>query len=171
MIILITGGARSGKSNYAQNLALNMSNSPVYVATARDWGDDFTERIQHHKNNRGKEWMSYEEEFEVSKLPIQETTAVIDCITLWLTNFFIKNQNNIDTALIEFKKEIIAIHQMPGTFIIVSNEIGMGVHAETAIGRKFTDLQGWANQFVASLADKVILMVSGIPVIIKETNQ
>lgn len=60
---------------------------------------------------------------------------------------------------------------MPGTFIIVSNEIGMGVHAETAIGRKFTDLQGWANQFVASLADKVIFMVSGIPVIIKETNQ
>jgi adenosylcobinamide kinase/adenosylcobinamide-phosphate guanylyltransferase len=78
------------------------------------------------------------------------------------------HKNNIDKSLEDFKKEIDVIEKMNGTFIIVSNEIGMGVHAETDIGRKFTDLQGWANQYIAAKADKVVLMISGIPVKIKD---
>lgn len=166
-IIFITGGARSGKSSYAQKKALALTNDPVYVATAKNWGDDFNERIKRHQQDRDERWMNLEEQFYVSKLNIKNKIVQIDCVTLWLTNFFIKHNNDIDLSLQEFKKEIDALHAMNGTFIIISNEIGMGVHAETAIGRRFTDLQGWANQYVAAKAMEVILMVSGIAVKIK----
>lgn len=168
MIFFITGGARSGKSRYAQELALTFSNSPVYVATAKDWGGDFSQRIQRHQKDRSTEWTNYEAQKYVSILPIKNRVVVIDCITLWLTNFFIAYKNDIDQSLAAFISEIDALQNMNGTFIIVSNEIGMGVHAETEVSRRFTDLQGWANQHVASKAGKVILMVSGIPIIIKE---
>jgi adenosylcobinamide kinase / adenosylcobinamide-phosphate guanylyltransferase len=166
-ITLVTGGARSGKSSYAQQHALALSNVPVYVATAKDWGGDFTERINRHKNDRDARWTNYEAEFEVSKLALQGKVVLVDCVTLWLTNFFTKYKNDVVESLEAFKAEIIALQKIEATFIIVTNEIGMGIHAETEIGRKFTDLQGWANQFVATQANKVVLMVSGIPVTIK----
>lgn len=100
-------------------------------------------------------------------MEIENKVALIDCVTLWLTNFFIKHKNDIQLSLEEFKKEIDSIVAMNGTYIIVSNEIGMGVHAETEIGRHFTDLQGWANQYVAAKANETVLMVSGIAVKIK----
>lgn len=167
MIIFVTGGARSGKSSYAQNLALSLSPNPVYVATAKNWGGDFDDRIKRHQNDRSTEWTLIEAEKAVSKADIENKVCVIDCVTLWLTNFFIEHKNDIDTSLTDFKIEIDILNNMAGTFIIVSNEIGMGVHAETEIGRKFTDLQGWANQYTAAKADKVVLMISGIPVTIK----
>jgi adenosylcobinamide kinase/adenosylcobinamide-phosphate guanylyltransferase len=168
MIIYITGGARSGKSRFAQEKALQFSKSPVYVATAHIWDENFAERVQLHKNERGPEWKTYESETDIYKLPIENQVVVIDCVTLWLTNLFIASENHIDQSLTAFKKEIDAIAQLSGTFIIISNEIGMGVHAETEIGRKFTDLQGWANQYVASKADEAIFMVSGLPLNLKK---
>ncbi|HEY8658538.1 MAG TPA: bifunctional adenosylcobinamide kinase/adenosylcobinamide-phosphate guanylyltransferase [Hanamia sp.] len=170
MIIFVTGGARSGKSSHAQKLALSLSDNPVHVATAKVWDDDFEKRVKRHQNERDERWTNYEEQRNVSQLSIENNICVIDCVTLWLTNFFIDSKNDIDASLILFKEQIDALYKMPGTFIIISNEIGMGVHAETEVGRKFTDLQGWANQYAAAKADKVILMVSGIPVIIKENH-
>jgi len=167
MLHLITGGARSGKSRYAQELALSQSAHPVYVATAKVWDDDFAQRIQRHKEERGPVWVNYEEELYVSRLPLDGHTVVIDCITLWLTNFFTAHDYHTDNTLQAIQAEIHALHQKAGTFIIVTNEIGMGVHAETEAGRKFTDLQGWVNQYTARIAGTVTLMVSGIPVVIK----
>jgi adenosylcobinamide kinase/adenosylcobinamide-phosphate guanylyltransferase len=95
---------------------------------------------------------------------------VIDCVTLWLTNFFLDCNYHIEDSLQSFKKEIEHLNTLSGTYIIVSNEIGMGVHAETEIGRKFTDLQGWANQYVASCAEEAIFMVSGLPLYLKRKN-
>ncbi|WP_338875996.1 bifunctional adenosylcobinamide kinase/adenosylcobinamide-phosphate guanylyltransferase [Spirosoma sp. SC4-14] len=164
---LITGGARSGKSRYAQQLALGWCSNPVYVATARVWDDEFAERVARHQLDRGPEWTVFEEMRLVSQLPIAGQTAVIDCATLWLTNFFSDTNSNVAKSLDLFKQEIDALLNIPGRFIIVTNEIGMGVHAETAIGRAFTDLQGWANQYVASRADAVTLMVSGLPLVVK----
>ncbi|PSL48912.1 adenosylcobinamide kinase /adenosylcobinamide-phosphate guanylyltransferase [Chitinophaga niastensis] len=168
MIHLITGGARSGKSKYAQELALSQSAHPVYVATAKVWDDDFAQRIQRHKDERGPVWVNYEEELHVSRLPLDGHTVVIDCVTLWLTNFFVHHEYDMDAALQAIQEEIHALQQKAGTFIIVTNEIGMGVHAETSVGRKFTDLQGWVNQYIARIAGTVVLMVSGIPVVIKK---
>jgi adenosylcobinamide kinase/adenosylcobinamide-phosphate guanylyltransferase len=167
MIQLITGGARSGKSNYAQQLALSLTEDPVYIATAKIWDDDFGARVKRHQQDRGPEWTNIEEQLYVSLLPLEGRVAVIDCVTLWLTNFFMQHKQDVDTALYSIQQEINALNKKNATIIIVTNEIGMGVHADSDIGRKFTDLQGWANQYIAQRAQKVVLMVSGIPVTIK----
>lgn len=172
MITFITGGARSGKSSYAQKEALRLSSSPVYVATAKLYEGDkeFSARVSRHKEERDNRWTSFEEQITVSKLPLEGRVVVIDCVTLWLTNFFSRYKMNIDDCLQAIKQEIDVLHKMSGMFFIISNEIGMGVHAETEIGRRFTDLQGWANQYIAGKAEKVVLMVSGIPVVIKQQD-
>ncbi|QOG03986.1 bifunctional adenosylcobinamide kinase/adenosylcobinamide-phosphate guanylyltransferase [Flavobacterium sp. MDT1-60] len=168
MIYLITGGERSGKSSYAQNLALKLSDTPMYLATARKWDDDFQTRIDRHQSERDGRWTNIEKEKYLSEINFSGKVALIDCVTLWLTNFFTDHKYDVTLSLEEAKKEFLAIaNQENATLIIVTNEIGMGVHAETHIGRKFTELQGWMNQFLASKADEVVLMVSGIPVKIK----
>ena len=168
-IILITGGARSGKSAYAQREALGLTSSPVYVATARlDPSDkEFAERIRRHQSDRNGQWINMEEQLHVSRLPLENKVAVIDCITLWLSNFFSLYKFDEEKSLQAIKTEIDVLRKTDAVFFIVSNEIGMGVHAETEAGRKFTDLQGWVNQYIASVADKVVLMVSGLPMTIK----
>lgn len=167
MIYLITGGARSGKSNYAQQQALAASPQPLYIATAKIWDDEFRERVNRHKQHRTENWINIEEPLHVSQLNISNTTAVIDCVTLWLTNIFAQCKQDVEQSLAFIRGEIDRIAALPGHFFIVTNEIGMGVHADTEIGRKFTDLQGWANQYIAQKAGKVVLMISGIPVVIK----
>jgi adenosylcobinamide kinase/adenosylcobinamide-phosphate guanylyltransferase len=166
-IIFITGGARSGKSRYAQELALQITDSPVYIATARHWDNEFEGRIQRHKLERDERWTSLEIEKHFSRADLKEKVIVIDCVTLWLTNFFVDNKNDINVCLEEGKKEIDQLKKTTNGYIIISNEIGMGIHADSDVGRKFTDLQGWMNQYIAQVADEVILMVSGIPVVIK----
>ena len=168
MIYLITGGERSGKSSYAQNLALQLSETPIYVATSRKWDDDFQNRIDRHQQERDERWTNIEKEKHLSEIDLSGKVALIDCVTLWLTNFFVDTKNDVKLSLEEAKKEFLLMTaQENATLIIVTNEIGMGVHADTHIGRKFTELQGWMNQFLASKADEVVLMVSGIPVKIK----
>jgi len=166
-IIFITGGARSGKSRYAQELALQKSSHPVYVATAHQWDDEFRQRVQRHKQERDERWTSIEEEKYISRLPLAGKVAVIDCITLWLTNFFLELKQDIDACLEACKKEIAELARQDAVLIIISNEIGMGIHADTESGRRFTDLQGWMNQYIAAKADTVIFMVSGIPLTVK----
>ncbi|RUT68906.1 bifunctional adenosylcobinamide kinase/adenosylcobinamide-phosphate guanylyltransferase [Flavobacterium cupreum] len=171
MIYLITGGERSGKSSYAQNLALQLSDAPLYVATARKWDSDFQNRIDRHQQERDERWTNIEKEKYLSEIDFTGKAALIDCVTLWLTNFFVDTKNDVSLSLEEAKAEFEKIAKQPHTaLIIVTNEIGMGVHAETHIGRKFTELQGWMNQFLAAKADEVVLMVSGIPVTIKGKN-
>ena len=165
-VILITGGARSGKSRYAEELALSLSKSPVYVATAHVWDEEFRERVKKHQERRGPEWTNIEEEMLLSRHDLTGRVAVIDCITLWCTNYFFQMQE-VDTALEALKAEFDKFTAKDATYIFVTNEIGMGGVSDNAVQRKFTDLQGWMNQYVASKADEVILMVSGIAVKIK----
>ena len=168
MIVLITGGERSGKSNYAENLAKELSDGPLYVATARKWDTDFQKRIDRHQNDRDERWINIEKEKHLSEIDFSGKVAVVDCVTLWLTNFFVDTKNDVLLCLEQAKAEIDAIaNQENTTIIIVTNEIGMGPHADTAVGRKFTELQGWMNQYIAKKSDTVVLMVSGIPVKIK----
>jgi Adenosyl cobinamide kinase/adenosyl cobinamide phosphate guanylyltransferase len=168
-LIFVTGGARSGKSRYAQELALQMSDAPVYVATARHWHDDFEKRIQRHRNDRDERWTSVEEEKYISRLNLAGKVVVVDCVTLWLTNFFVDSKQDTDACLEACKREIDALYTSGRTYIVISNELGMGMHADTETGRKFTDLQGWMNQYIAAKANKVVFMVSGIPLVIKQT--
>ena len=166
-IIFITGGVRSGKSRYGQELALRLSSSPLYLATARRWDAEFEQRISRHRLERDERWTSIEEEKYISRLPLQGRVVLIDCVTLWITNFFADTKGDIDASLDACKNEIDRLCELDTTLIIISNEIGMGMHADTESGRKFSDLQGWINQYIAAKANQVTLMVSGIPVIIK----
>ena len=172
-IILITGGQRSGKSQQAERLALSLSNNPVYLATAHIWDEEFRQRVITHQQRRGPQWTNIEEEKQLSRHDVTGRVVVIDCITLWCTNFFFSRekaeweQPSVNDALECLKSEFDKFTSQDATFIFVTNEIGSGGVSENAIQRRFTDLEGWMNQYVASKADEVILMVSGIPLRIK----
>lgn len=166
-IILITGGQRSGKSSYAQKLALSLSANPVYLATSRIWDEEHKKRIQRHQSDRGAEWTNIEEDKNLSKHNLDNRVVLIDCITLWATNFFFDNSSDVEKSLNELKDEFNLLTKQNATFIFVTNEIGLGGTSESKTQRLFTDLQGWINQYIASKADKVYLMVSGIPVTVK----
>ena len=166
-IILITGGQRSGKSRYAQEMALSLSANPVYLATSRVWDEEHCKRIERHQSERGSEWTNIEEEKSLSKHDLTGRTVLVDCVTLWATNFFFDLQSDTEQVLAELKAEFDTFTKQDATFIFVTNEIGMGEMSPNNIQRKFADLQGWLNQFVAAKADEVYLMVSGIAVKIK----
>ncbi|MBF1372219.1 MAG: bifunctional adenosylcobinamide kinase/adenosylcobinamide-phosphate guanylyltransferase [Porphyromonadaceae bacterium] len=166
-IHLITGGERSGKSTYAESEALRLSGQPVYLATARIWDEEFRQRILRHQERRGPEWTNIEEDIRPSKHDFTGRVVLIDCITLWATNYFFDMQQDVDRALEALKKEFDTLVQQDATFIFVTNELGMGGMSESRTQRLFTQLQGWMNQYVAARADRVTLMVSGLPLTVK----
>ena len=166
-IHLITGGERSGKSTYAESEALRLSENPVYLATARVWDEEFRQRILRHQERRGPEWTNIEEDIRLSKHDFTGRVVLIDCITLWATNYFFDMQQDVDQALEALKKEFDTLVQQDATFIFVTNELGMGGMSESRTQRLFTQLQGWMNQHVAARADRVTLMVSGLPLTVK----
>ena len=169
-IILITGGQRSGKSSHAEAMALSLSDHPVYMATAKVWDEEFRQRIERHQSRRGPCWTNIEEERCLSRHDVKGRVVLIDCVTLWLTNIFFASRDksmSTDDLLAEAKDEFDRFTAQDATFIFVTNEIGSGGVSDNALQRRFTDLQGWMNQYIASRADTVILMVSGIPVNIK----
>lgn len=166
-IILITGGQRSGKSSYAQQLALSLSDNPVYLATSRIWDEEHQKRIERHQADRGTEWTNIEEEKQLSLHQLENRTILVDCVTLWATNFFFDNDSDVELSLSMLKEEFDKLTQQEAQFIFVTNEIGLGGTTENKIQRLFTDLQGWINQYIASKADQVYFMVSGIPMKVK----
>lgn len=166
-IILVTGGQRSGKSQFSETLALKYSETPVYVATAHIADDEFRERVRLHRERRGPNWGSIEEEIELSRHDMTGKTALVDCVTMWITNVFFSHNEDRDLSLRLLKDEFDRFTAKAGTFIFVSNEIGSGVIPGDAMTRKFVDLQGWFNQYIASRADEVYLTVAGIPIKVK----
>lgn len=187
-LILITGGERSGKSRYAESLALSLSPNPVYLATARIWDEEFRQRVIKHQRRRGPQWTNIEEQKYLSQHQLTGRVVVVDCLTLWATNFFFDCSSAMDTnqmtlpqehpseeeqsdvveqALQQLEKEFTRLTQQDAIFIFVTNEIGSGGTHTNVVQRQFTDLLGRLNQFAAQAADEVILMVSGINVKIK----
>lgn len=172
-ITLITGGERSGKSCFAEKLALSLSSNPVYLATARIWDDEFRERVRKHRERRGPEWTNIEEEKFLSLHDVCGRVVLIDCCTLWATNFFFDSVASkdelpdVEAVLEQLKSEFDRFVEQDAHFIFVTNEIGLGGVSADAIQRRFTDLLGWFNQYVAYRSDSVMLMVSGISVKIK----
>lgn len=165
-IILITGGQRSGKSTQAERLALSLSDHPVYLATAHIWDEEFAQRVRIHQQRRGPQWTNIEEERHLSHHDLTGRVMVIDCVTLWLTNLFFDTQD-VNTTLELAKQEFDRFTAHDATYIFVTNEIGSGGTSDNALQRRFTDLQGWMNQHIASRADEVYLMVSGIALRVK----
>ena len=194
-IILITGGQRSGKSTYAEKMSLELAagEQAVYMATAKIWDEEFAHRVQLHKDRRGPQWINIEVEKYLSNHNVSGKVVLIDCVTLWSTNFFfdvamaenLPDNNSADTnttmdaaeaaqsataverTLAQIKEEFEKFTAQDATFIFVTNEIGLSGVSENKVQRQFTDLLGWLNQYIASKADEVVFMISGIPMKIK----
>lgn len=180
-IVLILGGVRSGKSRFAQELARKMSGDDVlFVATAEGKDDEMTRRIQIHKASRPAAWSTLETTQNVGKyIPHSQQsvrpsrTILIDCLTLLVSNLLPNCGNDSETNTAEQRVDgeidglLSACEQFEGTVIIVSGEVGLGVVPESALGRQFRDLLGWANQAIAARSHATYLMVAGLPIELK----
>lgn len=169
--VFITGGARSGKSDYAMSLAEKSRGRLVYIATATPGDDEMRERIENHRRSRGMNWKTIEETLDLSGAVSSlggENTVVIDCLTLWLTNLMMQDMETFEDVAVNKARELAeAFRMFKGTAIAVSNEVGLGIVPENALSRRFRDVAGLANRVMAASADEVYWVVSGIPVKIK----
>ncbi|MCF8009057.1 MAG: bifunctional adenosylcobinamide kinase/adenosylcobinamide-phosphate guanylyltransferase [Halanaerobiales bacterium] len=177
-IILILGGARSGKSTSAEKIAKKISKGDVYyLATAEALDQEMEDRINKHKEQRPKEWITFEEPKYIHK-PLKEvknnSTVLIDCLTLLISNLLLESQDNKDqieqTILQELKKVIEITKKKNLNLIIVSNEVGLGLVPSYELGRIFRDTAGRINQYITKKADKVFFSISGILVDLKEIS-
>jgi len=169
-ITFITGGARSGKSAFAEKIAADITGRRAYLATAQALDEEMVARIEHHRQRRGSTWDTYEEPLAVAelmkKLSGRYEVVLLDCLTLWLSNIMARNRSHdeIDAHLVEL---ISVMKAYSGTCIIVSNEVGLGIVPDNPLARQFRDVAGFANQKVALVADEAYLLASGIPLKIK----
>ena len=172
-IIFITGGCRSGKSRYALDYANRHFSKKFYLATCEPLDEEMVRRIENHKRARGPEWQTIEEPVQIVEIVnritddgVEAGVILLDCMTLWLTNLLLKWDDD-RKVMDEVDRLADALRENPGSFIIVSNEVGMGIVPADPLGRRFRDLSGMANQKLARQADTVIFMVSGIPMFLK----
>jgi len=171
-LVLILGGVRSGKSSYAQQLASDDGGRVLFLATAEARDDEMKHRIAKHKSSRPASWTTSEEPLDIaSALKSKASSAdivLIDCVTVWLSNLLLReNSVTEEEMLAEIDKLLNAYKRGKPSYIIVSGEVGMGIVPEYPLGRTFRDLLGLANQRLAAKADRVVLMVAGIPVDVK----
>lgn len=188
-LILILGGARSGKSSFAERLAMTSGRSVAFIATATPSDDEMRTRIANHRASRPETWITIEEPLDLAKA-VQQAAQVadvllLDCMTLWVSNWFWRNgEINFDEdatvserasieALAEVERLLSVIERMAigKTLVIVSNEVGLGIVPEYAISRAYRDILGRVNQRIAQYADRVYLMVAGLAVDIKRLHE
>ena len=182
-IILVTGGARSGKSNFAESLCIKQNNRTAYIATSIPFDDEMKNRVKKHQESRPKKWKTYEIYKDiysiVEELDNNHDTVIMDCVTLMVNNLMFTYGIEVDKAtsqeldeLEEYIKEQIkklmeAIKKTNLYFVIVSNEVGMGIVPENKLSRIYADFVGRANQLIAKYSDEVYFVVSGIPMKVK----
>ena len=170
-IIFITGGARSGKSRFAEELARRFSGPKAYLATAQALDEEMAERIRRHRENRPADWHTLEEPIKVAGCIEEErdrfNLILLDCLTLWVSNLMMAGWDGA-RILDEGSRLLDACRNARGSLILVGNEVGMGIVPENAQARLFRDLSGFIQQKVAREADEVYFMVSGLPMKIKD---
>ncbi|MBN2301920.1 MAG: bifunctional adenosylcobinamide kinase/adenosylcobinamide-phosphate guanylyltransferase [Lentisphaerae bacterium] len=170
-VILITGGARSGKSRYALQLAQKYGRK-VFIATATGCDDEMAARIAKHRKDRDSSFATIEEPVmlgnAINCLPSNTNVAVIDCLTVWLGNLM--HNAGTQKDLPEIDNFIASLRQPPCDIVVVTNEVGMGIVPDNELAREFRDVAGSLNRRVAEIASQVIFMVSGLPINLKDAN-
>ncbi len=158
-IILVLGGARSGKSDFALNKAAALSGSRVFLATAEARDDEMLARIERHRQQRGSTWRTVEEPLTIASVLEREadSVVVVDCLTLWLANV----QSRVADTESAIAELLSALGRCACPVVLVSNEVGCGIVPANALAREFRDYAGLLNQRVAQLADEVYLMIAG----------
>lgn len=182
-VILVTGGARSGKSNFAESLCRDRNNSTAYIATSVAFDDEMKERVRKHQESRPKEWKTYEIYKDIytiiEEIGKNHETVILDCVTLLVNNLMFSSGLDIDTAteqeineLEDYIKDqvnklIAEVRKTNLYFVMVTNEIGLGVVPSYKLGRVYCDFVGRINQLLGKLSDEVHFVVCGIPMKIK----
>lgn len=171
--VYISGGARSGKSAYAQQLAEAYSGPLLYVATAGVHDAEMADRVEKHRQARGERWRTLEEPLHLAdRLPAAAAETVVggvllDCVTLWVTNLLFHHGEERDPVLAEIERFVDALPRIEAPLFVVSNEVGLGIVPENRLARLFRDLAGEANQRLAAAADEAWLVASGLPLRLK----
>lgn len=169
-IILITGGARSGKSIYAEQRAAALGSRRLYVATAEPKDEEMSQRIAEHRKRRGTEWATIEEPVELAEALLAQRgrtdCTLVDCLTLWLSNLLLRRDGKY--AVRKVDELIETLPQLDFHLVLVTNEVGWGIVPDNMLARQFRDLVGWANQQFAAAANEVVLTVAGVPMIVKK---
>lgn len=165
--LFVLGGARSGKSRYAQSRAEAASGDPVFIATAEAFDDEMRERIARHRADRDTRWRTVEAPRElpaaIDALNDANAMVLVDCLTLWVSNLLLA-----DADIPAAGRELChAIAQFEGALVLVANEVGLGIVPDNALARQFRDAAGLLNQSVASAADEVVLLTAGLPLVLK----
>jgi adenosylcobinamide kinase/adenosylcobinamide-phosphate guanylyltransferase len=166
-LTFVLGGARSGKSRYAEGLVMAMPGPWLYVATAQAFDDEMRERIAEHRERRGADWQTVEAPLDlagtVARFGAEPRPVLIDCLTLWLTNIMLAERD----VMAERATLLDALAGANGPVVVVSNEVGLGIVPDNALARRFRDEQGRLNAAVAAIADHVVLMAAGLPLTLK----
>ncbi len=168
-LTFVLGGARSGKSRYAEDLMADLQPPWTFVATAEAKDAEMTERIAAHRSRRGKNWRTVDAPHELSAALAALSggaPTMVDCLTLWLSNRMLAGADlEVEIARLE-----AALDGLRAPVVLVSNEVGSGIVPDNELARRFRDAQGRLNQRMAARADRVVLMVAGLPVVVKEAR-
>ena len=166
-VTFVLGGARSGKSEFAEKLVLESKLNPVYLATGRAFDDEMADRIEIHRSRRGDHWITVEEPLALvdalSQSAYEGRIILVDCLTLWVTNLMMA-EAHVD---IEIKGLVKYLESAPVPIVFVSNEVGQGVVPENGMAREFVDLSGLAHQEIADAANHVYFVTAGLPQMLK----
>jgi adenosylcobinamide kinase/adenosylcobinamide-phosphate guanylyltransferase len=169
-IILVTGAARSGKSQYAERRASEIGERRLYLATAEAKDEEMAERIAEHRKRRGRDWTTIEQPLELAEAIAAQRgridCVVVDCLTLWISNLLMAR--DAKHAMEKVEELIQALPTLDFSIVFVTNEVGWGIVPDNPLARKFRDLTGWTNQRIAQVADEVVLMVAGVPLTVKK---
>ncbi len=174
-IIFITGGARSGKSRFAEQIAGGFGAPLCYLATAQVYDEEMEERVEKHRQRRGESWQTVEEPLHLTQALACCDSAyqavLVDCLTLWLTNVLLRyedlGENAEERILEDVHRLVVTLRGMTTPVILVSNEVGQGIVPENRLARRFRDIAGQANQILAAAADEAHVVISGIPLRLK----
>jgi adenosylcobinamide kinase / adenosylcobinamide-phosphate guanylyltransferase len=165
--LLVLGGARSGKSRYAQDVAERAGKRLIYIATAAAGDAEMAARIAAHKSARGPLWQTIEAPLDLADtlrdVAAPDAVVLVDCLTLWLSNLIFAERD----VTVERERLAALIGELEGSVVFVSNEVGGGIVPDNALARQFRDAQGWLNQSVAAAVDAVVLVVAGQPLTLK----
>lgn len=170
--VLVIGGAKSGKSRFSLNLCNGLMKKKVFLATAQALDHEMEERIKRHREQRGEDWVTVEEPIRIVERlrenDREDTVVLVDCLTLWISNLFMKHGKALQPVYQSMDELVDELTNIKGVIILVSNEVGMGIVPDNELARVYRDVSGSLNQKIATIARKVVAVMAGIPVVIKD---
>ena len=170
--MLVLGGAKSGKSRFALNVCNGLQRKRIFLATAQALDQEMKERIKRHQKERGGEWVTVEEPInivhQIRSMDSEDTVILLDCLTLWLNNLYMQYDEDQEFIRQAIEGLLDQLSIIRGAIVVVSNEVGMGIVPDNRLSRRYRDDAGTANQRIAHIAQKVVVVMAGIPLVLKD---